>query len=1317
MPSHSSRISLVAAFAALASSIFGSVPYEPKLEFSLTEKWRWHELETLSDYVVDRGVENLDGNLVFTTENHLIVYDGYRVTKHAYPIEADEFDTFDLFASVNGSIYVNTTHGIFAWNGDSWHHALEDQMQTQVIHSSFASNNRGLELAATPSGVYQIIGYDLVPIPELDQHFTNIAIDGQNRFWGISVADYTANSIQFTDEGPLPHASLKTTVMNTRDNAFPNLIAHPDSDEVWSVNWLAIVPAVKFDEVSSSWIPQDLVHLTGNNRHTCGYHLNEDDMAIFSKTAILVRHLDTWHTIEYPEFDFPTNYPFLIVRANGKLVLGGRGEKVYEVDYNSNRQDAYQGLHFQCDVGGRTRWFLSVEGQIIEQDTAYDTWTLHEENVIDTPVFILRSKGDTIWAAGAHEGTAAVSYFNGREWIRELHPELNSLISHHSCRELPNGDIVFGSGEDDPVKPNGGLVIYRKSATGYERAYYAPPLVPARPVGIALTGDDQFWFGGRQLHATARSLDTPFSLTARFTQDRWVDDVSEDDQGHLWAAIWERGLFRHDGMMWHSIEEGQNIVSNQICYILKDQIRPGTLWFATDRGVSRFDGQRWYPNAMPPALRFGREGGNLRQSSDGAIWVNIATRDWFFRKTTKFYLTKRMHDRFKTVRYIPDESPPVVTVLPTAAQATAPANILVNWRGVDKWSITPQSHLKYSYRLNDEPWSEFNESESHVFLDVPTGNYRFEVRALDRDGNISEVAASTLFAVIPPVWQRPWFIALMVVLIITIIFLIGLLFRQRIRHVIQMDEFKLQFFTNISHELRTPLTVILGPLESQLAKLPPSWDRKPLEIAYKNAQRTLGLIDQLLDFRSAETDNIKINLARSDLAVTIREVLHLLKPLVEGRDQTLTIHSEVTKCHAWFDAEVVEKILNNLISNAVKYTQRGGHIDVHFQAVEEGDHVLAQIVVKDNGCGIPSDELSEIFEVFVRSRHPRKKNIRGSGIGLAFTKKLIETCEGTISVESPVTEENGNRQGTRFTVSLPLRKATVDTPVPVRSSAEDTESAEPLPPDSELDEDALEADDPRPLLLVVEDDEEIREFIQSELKEDYRIDGAPDGAVALEIATHRIPDLIISDVMMPEMDGKELCRRIKANESTSHIPVIMLTALKSERHELEGLEIGANDYLAKPIRLSILKKRIHNLLESRRQLQSLFQQQNGEAAVTPREITTNPVDEAFMSKAVTTVEQQLEDPLFDVESFADQLFMSRMTLYRKLKAITGDTPSNFIRSIRMNKAAALLATKQYNVSETANRVGLPDLSSFSTAFKRHFKVSPSQYATRNDPPK
>lgn len=1298
---------LLGAIGALAA------PYEPQADFSLSEKWRWNELDQLQDYLLFHGAETLDGQLVFASQSSLVFYDGYKIEEVPYPVVLENMVPQGMFRSHTGRIYLHSNYGLWSWRENEWRIDLEYETPMISVRSRFSRSPYGVELFGGITGLYRLDRDVLEQVPEFSNPIASIAFDARNRLWISNGFGLHVTRIQMERDTFPASMELEAFDLEYVDDAFPWLVTGPETEDVWTASWRADMAPKRFDHESESWIEEDMRHLPGANAHSAGMMLAGSDLALFSKGALSVLREGEWQSLGYPQFDIPNNSPFVIHRANGRLILGGRGEKIYEIDYTAKPADSFRGLHFQCDLEGVSRWFISIDGRIIEQNTIYDTWTHHDQNVIDTPLVMIASSDGTIWAAGAHDEVAAVSYYDGRSWTRETFPKLNSFISHLSAYELPGGGIFFGSGHDVTTVPNGGAVVFRKSRSGFEAEYLAPPRVPMRPVGVAQDGAGDVWFGGLFLAQAKPDFTEDFARKDTFETEAWIDHIESDHEGDAWAALWELGLFEHRDGEWEAHRGDDKIASRQVSYIMRDEVRPGNMWFGTIRGVSRFDGSRWFPHALPPELSFNRESGTLAQSSDGAIWVNMATRPWYFRKTPGFFLTRNLHDTFKTVRFQPDTEPPVVAITSEVPQSVAPANVLVTWLGTDKWSNTPTERLKYSYRVNDEPWSEFVEGTSQALLDIPAGSHTFEVRALDLDGNLSQINASTMFVIVPPVWQRAWFIALILVTLIVIGFLVYLLFQQRIRHLIQMEEFKLQFFTNISHELRTPLTVILGPLESQLAKLPSGWDKRPLEIAHKNAQRTLSLIDQILDFRRAETGRIKINLARSDLVATVREAYELLKPLAEDRQQSITLDCRHEKCVVWHDAEIVERILSNLISNAVKYTQQGGEISVKLRLTALHEVVSMELVVEDNGTGINIGKIDDIFEVFYRASSSRQQRIRGSGIGLAYTKNLVEACNGKIEVESPVTKVAGKKQGTRFTVSLPLRTVNEKAKLAPDEAGDEPVTAKEESALEEFSESALEDASHTPVLVMAEDDEEIREFLSTELNEHYKVITAENGVVALEQCRRHIPDLLITDVMMPEMDGKELCRQIKTDESTSHIPIVMLTALKSEMHELEGLEIGADDYLTKPIRLQILKQRIHNLLETRRRLHNRFNEQKEEATVVSSEITTNPLDEAFLNKAVTLVEENVSDPLFDVEALADKLFMSRMTLYRKMKAITGDSPSAFIRSIRMNKAAALLATGEHNVSETADLVGMSDLSSFSTAFKKHFKVSPSQYTRRN----
>ncbi|MBK1875275.1 ATP-binding protein [Pelagicoccus mobilis] len=1271
-------------------------PYTPETPLAFADSWRWHELEPLNEYQLMYGAETLEGDLCFTSTNGLVFYDGYDCTLAPYPSKGEDFRPYQIFSSQNGRLYLYTSIGLYSFKDGDWilEKAFEDS--PSGINPVMVRSALGVEVLSLPDGFYRIVGRDIILIPEIQEAATEITFDSLNRLWLKVPYENKFVRYQFDANSVSRPIEKKNTFIYTHEDAFPHIIGSPLVDSPVALSWKHSVDAYQFNNELEKWSPENFKDIPGNKQHTTGFHINSSEVALLSKTGLVVMRGNEFTSIEYPEFNVPTNLPFTLVRRNGNIVLGGYGEKIYEIEYANAGYDSYQGLHFQCEDADGALWFVSVGGEIVQNNPLEDLWTKHTHNVIDTPLTIFKSTDGTIWAAGSHRGIAAVCYYDGENWIRNQHPELRSFISHLSCIQTAYGDILFGSGDDEAYADPKGLVLYRKTGDIYDSSIISPPTVPSRPVGLAEIEPNRFWAGGVGLTEFRLDENSTSSSVSPFGNELWIDHLTSDGNGGLWLAIWDRGFFHYDGTNFKNIEAPSSISSNQVIYAHADRLNSGNVWVATNKGISHFNGEHWFPDALPKEIRFSREGGTIRQSNDGALWINIARRDWYFRRTLKFNLTKKMHEGFRTIRYLPDTEAPIARIHPQETQSTSPANIFMQWSGSDKWSKTRSEDLMYSFRTDGGKWSPFGTSTNTVVLDVPAGSHTFEVRSMDTDGNISHTPAIATFSVVPPTWQSPWFIAMMIAIIVTIILLIALLVRQRIQHIIQMDEFKLQFFTNISHELRTPLTVILGPLESQLAKLPRHWDKRPLELAYRNAKKTLNLINQILDFRHAETSTLELYPSHSDIIYIANETINLIRPLADAQSQTLEFEHSAQEHYTWIDSEKFERVLNNLISNAIKYTPEAGRIHISLSITEKAAENIATIVVKDNGCGIPTGKIDSIFEVFYRAGNGPRNKVRGSGIGLAYTKHIVEAFGGSISVESPITKIDGEDRGAAFTVRIPLRSTPPD------------HAKRAVP--TEIPEEASEPEaNERPLVLLSEDDQDILEFLEGELSEEYEVITTKDGDEALAAASARIPDLIVTDVMMPGLDGRELCRQLKSNSSTSHIPIIMLTALKSDRHELEGLDSGADDFLSKPVRPPILKKRIHNQLESRQKLRELFQSQKQAAKIEPKTVATNALDEKFLSKALHTVEVHLENPLFDVEFFASEMSMSRMSLYRKFKAITGESPSAYIRSIRMKIASELLLEGEHNITEIAFKVGFSDLSYFSTTFKKHFSKSPREF--------
>jgi|GEM_PF-802412 len=522
----------------------------------------------------------------------------------------------------------------------------------------------------------------------------------------------------------------------------------------------------------------------------------------------------------------------------------------------------------------------------------------------------------------------------------------------------------------------------------------------------------------------------------------------------------------------------------------------------------------------------------------------------------------------------------------------------------------------------------------------------------------------------------------------------------------EIDQLKTRFFTNISHELRTPLTLILGPLEQLLHKPEAAPLIEEHQLMYRHGQRLLGLLNQLLDIARLEAGQLRLQACPTDLADFVRVRVAAFDSLASSRGIGLAVRAP-SQLTAYIDRDQLEKVLTNLLGNALKFTPSGGQVAVEL-AESEGQ---ARLTVVDTGCGIPAAHLPLIFDRFHQVDDSMSRRHEGSGIGLALVKELVELHQGTVGVASVV------GRGTTFTVLLPLGSAhlrpeeVVPAPADVALNEElERDNEESSPANSSLAEG--EAPDGRPLVLVVDDQADMRAYVASCLGGDYRLATATEGNEGMALALDLGPDLVLSDVMMPGLDGLELCRRLKSDERTSHIPVVLLTARASDQGKLEGLELGADDYLTKPFRPRELQARVRNLIQQRQQLRQRF---GREVTLQPRDISITSADEAFLTKALAVAEQHLAEPEFDVEAFAAALAMSRIQLYRKLKALTDQPPTEFVRTLRLRRAGQLLAAQAGNVADVAYMVGFNNLSYFSKCFREMYGHVPSEHFGRPVP--
>lgn len=640
----------------------------------------------------------------------------------------------------------------------------------------------------------------------------------------------------------------------------------------------------------------------------------------------------------------------------------------------------------------------------------------------------------------------------------------------------------------------------------------------------------------------------------------------------------------------------------------------------------------------------------------------------------------------------------------------------------------PESN-QYQYYLEgfDEEWSGWTTETQRDFTNLPEGDYLFRVRGQNVYGQISEEAAFA-FTILPP-WYRTWWAYLFYGLVL--LGLVGFIVRLRseqlrrekkalenivqertdeirqkneqLKHQAQqlqeMDHQKSRFFANISHEFRTPLTLIKGPVENIKEHPEETLSLEHIEMIDRNTDRLLRLVNQLLDLSKLDAETLHLEFAPGDIYQFLRVLAASFSSHAEQREIQFHIRIQDQPRPALFDHDKLENIVYNLLSNAFKFTPDKGEVTL---VTSMYDNIL-KIEVSDTGKGIPSDRLDLIFDRFYQVDDTRTREQEGTGIGLSLTKELVSFMGGTITVNSKP------GKGSTFTIQLPLELTEVsDRDVPEYETTSvyplNDETKEKERADSSL-RDPVKKEDTF-MTLVVEDNADMRQFIREQLDVDYHIVEAADGEEGWETAVSEVPDLVITDLMMPKMDGMELCRKLKTDERTSHIPVIMLTAKSGQEHKIKGLETGADSYLTKPFDRQELQVRVKNLITQRRKLREKYSKT---VLLEPRDIAVPSLDERFLQKVKNLLEENHSAAGFGVSQMQDALTMSKTQLHRKMKALTGHPPGEFLRNYRLKRAARILKQQGDSVTQVAYAVGFNNLSYFSKCFKELYEVTPSEY--------
>jgi signal transduction histidine kinase/ligand-binding sensor domain-containing protein/DNA-binding response OmpR family regulator len=973
-----------------------------------------------------------------------------------------------------------------------------------------------------------------------------------------------------------------------------------------------------------------------------------------------------------------------------------------------------------------------------DRKTGKFAYYLHDENEplslgANEVTTILEDKRGHIWAGLYRAGLDLVDPQTGR-FTHFCHvPEDSNTIQHNLINTLledSRGNFYVGT--------ETGMDCFDRTTKTFRR--WKDGIITTGVLSVIEDKLSNLWvgtYGGLSfLDINADTARKYLYIDEASTIRNIVTTLYEDSKGHLWIGTLD-GLYLFDKASQRFIRYTLDAKSlnNEVAGIVEDNT--GNLWVSNNHNLIKMEGAVELPKDQR-FINYGIYDGikKLYRSRQGEILFggNYGLNAFFPKDIVKnehvppvLFTSLKIFGKDAEIGF--SESPLLKPISETKEMILTHSQSVITFEFAALNYIFPEKN-QYAYFLEgfDKEWNYSGNQRTATYTNLDPGQYVFRVKGSNNDGVWNEKGASVHIRIVPPWWKTTW--AFLFYVLFVGGFSYGIwrfeLNRARMKHELalehlhaekleELDQMKTRFFTNITHEFRTPLTLIIGPIKQMLINEAAGQLKDQLQMILRNSQKLFRLINQLLDLAKLEAGYMPLRCQKTNIVALLRDLVMLFMPLAEQKQISLRFavlgdHDDQSDCiDVYIDQDKLEKIISNLLSNAIKFAPESGQVNTYVR--KENDSVF-EIIVADNGTGFSKEHQDKIFNRFYQVESSNAQFHEGTGIGLALTKELVELHRGTIQVES------GN-DGSTFTVRLPLGKAHLA----------ENEIISEAPANAEIsstliswygyldDNNGERTEKPRasknaPLILIVENNIDLRLYLRRNLYHEYQVIEAKDGQEGIEKAFDKIPDLIVSDVMMPVMGGFEMCERIKKDERTSHIPVILLTARSEGENKIEGLETGADDYITKPFEMRELHVRIRNLIELRRQLRLRFHRKEG---LKPEEIAATSFDERFLKKALSIIEENMNDPNFSVAKFARRIGISRVQLYRKIHSLTGQSTSEFIRVIRLNRAANLLKQRHDTVTQIAFLVGFNSSSYFSRSFYKHFGVTPSDYIENSHP--
>ena len=978
-------------------------------------------------------------------------------------------------------------------------------------------------------------------------------------------------------------------------------------------------------------------------------------------------------------------------------------------------------------------WVGTDKDGLYSENDKYQPLKHFKENFPATILTICEDNRQRIWVG---------SYKEGMGWIDQ------KSLSYHPYRLPLGANVSVFSMLCDPqgflwlATMGQGLLRFNPETNEFKRYEQAEKAVTDRKVNglinnylskISLSPD------GKRIYVSSTMGVCVFDIA----QESWVSTfgvnclnygtpvrVAREFDGHLFVGT-------NDGLECYEMKTGKRVnfqymsglTDNGISSIEQDQ--QGYLWISTDHGLFRLNHKTGKTDDY-----YADNGLQGNEFSDGASWVTDNGRMVFggLAGVTWFNPSEIRASEWKAEVKL--------TGFSVNGEPVTPGTMSGFWHVVDttviasnRFVLSPSDntfaiqlstltydnpeHIVYSYRINREDWVRMQPGVNEIALShLAPGDYDFCVVA---EQNGITTPERCFRVVIHAPWYRTPLAYVIYMLIPVVLFFIyrrqhkrkeqDRLRLQEHIHAEEMADTKLKFFMNISHEIRTPMTLIVTPLLSLIKQDDDPHRRSIYETIRRNAERILGLINQMMDLRKIDKGQMQMRMRETELVSFLGDIYTLFTQQAKSKNIKFLFERVTQDLSVWIDRNNFDKIIVNLLSNSFKFTPAGGQVVLNLTH----DDKQAYISIRDNGPGIPADKMDRIFQRFYQAPVSVDERNLGTGIGLDLTRSLVELHHGTIRVQNNK-DNSKDEKGCEFIVTIPLGCAHLKQEEIVDEQLEEKTTAslvgeEEMPEVADQQADAvpeLPKAGRRQRLVIVEDDEEIREFLRSELSTDYQVSACVNGREGLSEVLRTMPDLVISDVMMPEMDGNTMCSKIKSNAATSHIPVIMLTAKSRDEDQLEGLEMGADSYIPKPFNMDILRRTIVNLIHTHQMLRLKYGR-NDQLEEQVEQIKMKSPDEQLLDRIMKVINKNIGNSDLSVDAIADEVGLSRVHLHRKMKELTGQTPHDFIRNIRLKQAANLLTSHNMNITEVMYACGFNNAASFSTIFKKFYGMSPRDY--------